>query len=104
MSFMFCNWLRLPRVGPGTPLPPCQSINQSLVAIVNLLLKEIMMMMMTATTLCHEWFAFVLHVQETPYFPAKEGFVFVNDVPEEERVRGDLPPVKKEDCEVFINC
>ena len=52
----------------------------------------------------HEWFAFVLCVQETPYFPAKEGFVFVNDVPEEERVRGDLPPTKKEDCEVFNNC
>jgi len=40
--------------------------------------------------------------QETPYFPVNEEFIFVNDVPEEDRVRGDLPPAKKEDCEVQL--
>jgi len=30
----------------------------------------------------------------------KEDYVFVNDVPEEDRIRGDLPPTKKEECEV----
>ena len=29
-----------------------------------------------------------------------EEFAFVSDVPVEDRVRGDLPPTKKEDCEV----
>jgi len=42
-------------------------------------------------------------VQETPYFPVSEEFVFINDVPEEDRVRGDLPPAKKEDCEVRVD-
>lgn len=40
---------------------------------------------------------------ETPYFPVNE-FVFVNDVPDEDRVRGDLPPAKKEDCEMVMMC
>ena len=40
--------------------------------------------------------------QETPYFPVNDEFIFVNDVPEEDRVRGDLPPAKKEDCEVRL--
>jgi len=31
-----------------------------------------------------------------------EEFVFINDVPEENRIRGDLPPTKKEDCEVTL--
>jgi len=31
-----------------------------------------------------------------------EEFVFINDVPEEDRIRGDLPPAKKEDCEVRL--
>ncbi len=38
--------------------------------------------------------------REEPYFPVKEGYTFVNSVPEEDRVRGTLPPAKKEDCEV----
>ena len=37
---------------------------------------------------------------QEPFFPIKEGFTFVNDVPVEERIRGTLPPEKKEDCEV----
>ena len=44
----------------------------------------------------------MLGIQETPYFPVKEEYVFVNDVPEEDRIRGDLPPTKKEDCEVCV--
>ena len=42
--------------------------------------------------------------QETPYFPVKEDYIFVNDVPEEDRIRGDLPPTKKEECEVHVRC
>ncbi len=38
--------------------------------------------------------------QEEPFFPLKEGYVFINAVPVDERVRGTLPPEKKEDCEV----
>jgi len=34
--------------------------------------------------------------------PVNEEFVFINDVPEEDRIRGDLPPAKKEDCEVRL--
>ncbi len=39
---------------------------------------------------------------EEPFFPLKEGFEFVGKVAEEERVRGTLPPEKKEDCEVGV--
>ena len=45
-----------------------------------------------------------MYTQETPYFPVKEDFVFVTDVPVEDRVRGDLPPTKKEECEVMQYC
>ena len=40
--------------------------------------------------------------KEEPFFPVKEGFTFINDVPVEERTRGTLPPEKKEDCEVSL--
>lgn len=41
--------------------------------------------------------------QEEPFFPLKEGYIFINSVAEEERVRGSCPPAQKEDCEVR-NC
>ena len=28
--------------------------------------------------------------------------MFINDVPVEDRIRGDLPPTKKEECEVAV--
>ena len=42
----------------------------------------------------------ILSCQEEPYFPLKEGYSFLESVPEEERVRGSTPPATKEDCEV----
>lgn len=45
---------------------------------------------------------FDLLFQEEPFFPVKEGFTFVNAIPEEDRVRSTLPPAQKEDCEVGI--
>lgn len=45
----------------------------------------------------------LLCVQEEPFFPIEEGFVFINSVPVEERIRGPLPPAKKEDCEVRVS-
>ena len=41
--------------------------------------------------------------QEEPWFPLKEGYVFIDAVEAEERVRGTLQPYKKEDCEVNDN-
>lgn len=41
---------------------------------------------------------------ESPFFPPEEGFVFINDIPLEDRVRGVLPPAKKEDCEMLMMC
>jgi len=42
--------------------------------------------------------------KEEPFFPIREGFVFINDIPEADRVRGSLPPEKKEDCEMIMMC
>ena len=39
--------------------------------------------------------------KEEPWFPIKEDFTFINSVLVEERIRGALPPLKKEDCEVI---
>lgn len=39
-------------------------------------------------------------MQEEPFFPVEEGFVFIDNIPLEDRVRGQLPPTKKEECEV----
>lgn len=41
-----------------------------------------------------------LLLQEEPYFPLKEGYVFIDTVPVEERVKGAQQPEKREDCEV----
>jgi heterogeneous nuclear ribonucleoprotein U-like protein 1 len=40
--------------------------------------------------------------REGPYFPLKDSFKFLEEVPAEERVRGHPPPEKKEDCEVIM--
>uniref|UniRef100_A0A0B7A2V0 SAP domain-containing protein n=2 Tax=Arion vulgaris TaxID=1028688 RepID=A0A0B7A2V0_9EUPU len=40
--------------------------------------------------------------REGPYFPLKEGYKFLEQVPLEERVRGHLPPATKETCEVIM--
>ncbi|ESP02305.1 hypothetical protein LOTGIDRAFT_138642, partial [Lottia gigantea] len=40
--------------------------------------------------------------REEPFFPLKEGYMFVEAVPQEERVRGAVPPAKKEDCEMIM--
>jgi heterogeneous nuclear ribonucleoprotein U-like protein 1 len=46
-------------------------------------------------------YKFNIHVmQEEPFFPVEEGFVFIDNIPLEDRVRGQLPPTKKEECEV----
>jgi len=39
---------------------------------------------------------------ENPHFPLKEGYVFVNTIPLEERVRGPVPPEKRENCEMIM--
>jgi len=39
-----------------------------------------------------------------PFFPLKEGFSFITDVELDDRVRGPLPPAKKEDCEMIMMC
>jgi hypothetical protein len=44
----------------------------------------------------------MLFLQEEPFFATEEGFVFINNIPLEERVRGPLPPAKKEECEVSV--
>lgn len=41
---------------------------------------------------------------EQPFFPIEEDFVFIDNIPLEERVRGILPPAKKEDCEIIMMC
>lgn len=40
--------------------------------------------------------------KEEPWFPLKEGYVFIDKVDVEERVRGTLQPEKKEDCEMLM--
>ncbi|CAG5117941.1 unnamed protein product [Candidula unifasciata] len=40
--------------------------------------------------------------REGPYFPLKDGFKFLEEVPLEERVRGNTPPATKEECEVIM--
>ncbi|PVD25432.1 hypothetical protein C0Q70_13088 [Pomacea canaliculata] len=40
--------------------------------------------------------------REEPFFPLKEGYIFINSVAEEERVRGSCPPAQKEDCEIIM--
>ncbi|BFZ08002.1 hypothetical protein BsWGS_11041 [Bradybaena similaris] len=40
--------------------------------------------------------------REGPYFPLKDGFKFLEEVPAEERVRGNTPPATKEECEVIM--
>ncbi|XP_005092857.1 heterogeneous nuclear ribonucleoprotein U-like protein 1 [Aplysia californica] len=39
---------------------------------------------------------------EEPFFALKEGYVFLEEVAAEERVRGHTPPASKEDCEVIM--
>lgn len=39
---------------------------------------------------------------ENPINPIQEGFAFINDIPETDRVRGTMPPAKKEECEVCV--
>ncbi|GFO50472.1 heterogeneous nuclear ribonucleoprotein u-like protein 1 [Plakobranchus ocellatus] len=41
-------------------------------------------------------------VLEGPYFPLADEFKFLEEVPNEERVRGHLPPATKEECEVIM--
>ncbi|PIK48230.1 putative heterogeneous nuclear ribonucleoprotein U isoform X3 [Apostichopus japonicus] len=36
---------------------------------------------------------------EEPFFPIAEGFTLIGDLPEEDKVRGPLPPAEKKDCE-----
>uniref|UniRef100_A0A2C9KQK5 SAP domain-containing protein n=1 Tax=Biomphalaria glabrata TaxID=6526 RepID=A0A2C9KQK5_BIOGL len=40
--------------------------------------------------------------REGPYFPLKDDFKFLEDVPEAERIRGHKPPTTKEECEVIM--
>ena len=42
----------------------------------------------------------LFYLQEEPFFPIKDGFQLIGQIAPEMRVRGCLPPVKKEDCEV----
>ncbi|XP_029643153.1 heterogeneous nuclear ribonucleoprotein U-like protein 1 isoform X2 [Octopus sinensis] len=40
--------------------------------------------------------------KEEPWFPLKDDFIFLSTVSLEERVRGSLPPAKKEECEIMM--
>ncbi|KAH9507215.1 Heteroproteinous nuclear ribonucleoprotein U-like protein 1 [Bulinus truncatus] len=40
--------------------------------------------------------------REGPYFPLKDDFKFLEEVPEEGRIRGHKPPATKEECEVIM--
>jgi len=40
--------------------------------------------------------------KEEPFFPLKEGFSFLSTVDLENRIRGSLPPTKKEECEILM--
>ena len=42
--------------------------------------------------------------QEEPFFPLLEGYTLMNAVAEEDRVRGTVPPAKKEECEMIMMC
>lgn len=42
--------------------------------------------------------------KEEPHFPLKEGYTMISAVELDERVRGPLPPGKKEDCEIIMMC
>ncbi|PIK50992.1 putative heterogeneous nuclear ribonucleoprotein U-like protein 1 isoform X2 [Apostichopus japonicus] len=39
---------------------------------------------------------------EEPFFPIAEGFTLIGDLPEEDKVRGPLPPAEKKDCEIIM--
>lgn len=41
-----------------------------------------------------------LFFQETPWFGLPEGYTFINNVPQNERIRGPIPPASKRDCTV----
>ncbi|CAH1792332.1 unnamed protein product [Owenia fusiformis] len=38
------------------------------------------------------------------YYALPEGYTWINDIPLEDRVRGPLPPTKKEECEMIMMC
>lgn len=40
--------------------------------------------------------------QIDPYFPVTEGFTMIGSLPEEDRVRGPVPPAEKKDCEIIM--
>jgi len=42
--------------------------------------------------------------KEEPAFPLKEGFTWIATLPEDQRVRGAVPPAKKEECEMIMMC
>uniref|UniRef100_A0A2I4CKU7 Heterogeneous nuclear ribonucleoprotein U-like protein 1 n=1 Tax=Austrofundulus limnaeus TaxID=52670 RepID=A0A2I4CKU7_AUSLI len=37
-----------------------------------------------------------------PYFPPKEGFTFIHDLPMEQKIRGTKGPANKSDCEILM--
>ena len=41
-----------------------------------------------------------IFLQDEAWFPLKEEYTFIEEVPVEDRVRGQTPPSAKEDCEV----
>lgn len=44
-----------------------------------------------------------MFIQEKPWYPIlEEGYVFINDIPVEQRVRSIKPPMTKDQCEVLL--